>query len=246
MVSLAVAASAVLKRDHRAGQTGLYGNGFAVVELFTSEGGSSCPPADALVARVQAEDKDLPVYILAFHVDYWDRLGWKDVFSDAAYTDRQKRYAAWLRLTTIYTPEIVVNGRSEFVGSNEPALRQAIDHGLKEAAGARVRLTQAKVGGGQLAWQAAMQTNGAAEMVIAVVEDSARTQVGGGENRNKTLRHVQIVRGLQTVSPDGRKDMHGDIPWPRGLSTADAEVIVFLQDRDNGKILAATSAAVTQ
>src|SRR5271155_1276675 len=72
------------------------GNGFAVVELFTSEGCSSCPPADDLIARVQQEDKDLPVYILAFHVDYWNRLGWKDAFSDAAYSDRQRRYAAWL------------------------------------------------------------------------------------------------------------------------------------------------------
>src|SRR5882757_10188754 len=93
-------------------------NGFAVVELFTSEGCSSCPSADALVAAVQKENKDQPVYILAFHVDYWDRLGWKDAFSDAAYSDRQRAYASWLRLSSIYTPQVVVNGRKEFVGSD--------------------------------------------------------------------------------------------------------------------------------
>src|ERR1700739_857201 len=99
--------------------------GFAVVELFTSEGCSSCPPADQLVARIQQEDQDQPVYILAFHVDYWDRQGWKDGFSDSRYTQRQRRYATWLNLESIYTPQIVVNGRKEFVGSQEGTLRSA-------------------------------------------------------------------------------------------------------------------------
>src|SRR5512140_995429 len=71
--------------------------GFAVVELFTSEGCSSCPPADALIAKVLKENSDKPIYILAYHVDYWNRLGWKDAFSDAAYSDRQKQYARWLK-----------------------------------------------------------------------------------------------------------------------------------------------------
>lgn len=247
MVALSAAASGVLKRDHRAAQTGLYGNGFAVVELFTSEGCSSCPPADALVARVQQEDKDLPVYILAFHVDYWDRLGWKDVFSDAAYTDRQKHYASLLKLPTIYTPEIVVNGRKEFVGSNEPALRQAIDNSLKEAADTRVSLTQVKFSGGQLQWQAQTGTKDAAiDLVVAVVEHHATTDVKGGENHGRTLSHVQIVRGLQIVPPDGRGNAQGHLEWPAGLSVADAETVAFLQDRNSGKILGATSAKVEQ
>src|SRR5579859_6695441 len=105
--------------------------GFAVVELFTSEGCSSCPAADALVATVQKEDKDLPVYILSFHVDYWDRLGWKDAFSDAAYSDRQREYARWLRLSSVYTPQVVVNGHQEFVGSDAVKLREAISNGLQ-------------------------------------------------------------------------------------------------------------------
>src|ERR1700743_2691255 len=81
--------------------------GFAVVELFTSEGCSSCPPADQLVARIQQEDKEQPVYILAYHVDYWDRLGWKDAFSDARYSSRQKTYTGWLKIRSAYTPQIV-------------------------------------------------------------------------------------------------------------------------------------------
>src|SRR5476649_2001101 len=93
--------------------------GFAVIELFTSEGCSSCPPADALVAKVQKESADKPVYILAFHVDYWNRLGWKDAFSSAEYSYRQSQYARWLKLSSVYTPQIVVNGHTEFVGSEE-------------------------------------------------------------------------------------------------------------------------------
>src|SRR4051794_1074580 len=79
------------------------GNGFALVELFTSEGCSSCPPADELVAKVQKEVGDKAIYILAYHVDYWDRLGWKDAFSSADYTKRQNEYAHWLNLPQIYT-----------------------------------------------------------------------------------------------------------------------------------------------
>src|ERR1700755_2161390 len=102
------------------------GDGVAVGELFTSEGCSSCPPADALVAAVQKEEKDQPVYILAFHVDYWDRLGWKDAFSSADYTARQKQYAQWLKLPQYYTPQAVINGTTECVGSEEANLRNAI------------------------------------------------------------------------------------------------------------------------
>ena len=106
--------------------------GFAVVELFTSEGCSSCPPADALVAKVQKESAGKPVYILAYHVDYWNRLGWKDAFSDAAYSARQKQYSHWIKGAEIYTPQAVINGRKEFVGSQEGTLRSTIKADLTE------------------------------------------------------------------------------------------------------------------
>src|SRR5947209_3544323 len=90
------------------------GPGFAVVELFTSEGCSSCPAADETLAKVAREYPE-NVYVLGFHVDYWDRLGWKDVYSSADYTNRQREYAQQFNLNSIYTPEVVVNGRVEFV-----------------------------------------------------------------------------------------------------------------------------------
>jgi len=247
LVGVAVTTSFMLKQEHLAGKAGLYGNGFAVVELFTSEGCSSCPPADALVARLQEEDKNLPVYILAFHVDYWDRLGWKDVFSDAAYTDRQRQYAAWLKLSTIYTPQVVVNGKKEFVGSNEAALRQAIGSSLQEGAGDRVGLKDVKLSGGHLEWKAETEaTGGAVDLVITVVEHHATTQVKAGENRGRTVNHVQIVRGLEVVHPDGKGNAQGHLSWPEGLKADDADVVAFLQNRDSGKILAAARTTVSQ
>jgi hypothetical protein len=223
----------------------LSGNGFAVVELFTSEGCSSCPPADALIAQVQQEDKDLPVYILAFHVDYWDRLGWKDVFSDAAYSDRQRRYAAWLNLSSIYTPQVVVNGRQEFVGSESGALHAAIQSGLEQQGNVQLALTGLKIDGGRLDWQCRAEGLGAnahVSVVVALVERSATTAVKAGENGGRTLSHVQIVRQLGMGSLDGKGNGAGKLEWPAGIASGEGEVIAFLQDQDNGKIIAATKA----
>jgi hypothetical protein len=93
----------------------------SVVELFTSEGCSSCPSADKLVAVAQKEFNENTI-VLSYHVNYWDRLGWKDPFSKAAYTDRQRQYAEHLHLESVYTPQAIVNGKTAFVGSNKTAL----------------------------------------------------------------------------------------------------------------------------
>jgi len=104
-------------RPHKAQLTN-DAHGFALVELFTSEGCSSCPPAEELAAEIQKESADRPVYVLAYHVDYWDHQGWKDRYSDPAYSQRQKDYSSWLGTSDIYTPQVVVNGRKQLVGSD--------------------------------------------------------------------------------------------------------------------------------
>jgi hypothetical protein len=105
------------------------GQGFAVVELFTSEGCSSCPPADEAVADIARQYKN-NVFILAYHVDYWNYLGWKDMFSNSAYSNRQKQYASLLNVSSVYTPQIIVNGKTEFVGSDKIKLEQTISKEL--------------------------------------------------------------------------------------------------------------------
>jgi len=218
------------------------GPGFAVVELFTSEGCSSCPPADDLVARIQKEDKDLPVYLLAFHVDYWDRLGWKDVFSSSAYSDRQRQYARWLKLESVYTPEIVVNGKKEFVGSEASTLRSSIESNLKLYNNdIKLSISNLKKEGNKLEWS--WQTEGnkkGLSLVVALVQHSATTNVKSGENGGHTLSHVQIVRNLQSVPLNGKGNGTGHMDWSAAMTAGEAEVIAFLQEEDNGEIVAAT------
>src|ERR1700743_285391 len=200
-LALMVTQAFMIIKDNKAAKRATSDKGFAVIELFTSEGCSSCPPADALVARVQKEDKDKPVYILAFHVDYWDRLGWKYVFSNADYSKRQNQYARWLKLSSIYTPQIVVNGRTEFVGSEEANLRNAIKTSLQKPAGAEITFDNIKVENDKATLK--YHTEGAANndvLLLALIEKNATTKVERGENGGRTLAHVQIVSQLKSVS----------------------------------------------
>jgi len=249
LLGLAIAGSAVLRHnDGDPRQAGM--KGFAVVELFTSEGCSSCPPADALIARVQQQDKDLPVYVLAYHVDYWDRQGWRDAFSNAVYTQRQQQYASWLKIESIYTPQVVVNGRTEFVGSEAETLARSIKNALQQTDELQLQLSGLQLDKGQLNWTC--KTEGAAatphhySLVVAVVQRSATTQVKGGENSGRTLSHVQIVRGLSVSALDGRGQGAGRLAWPSGVAPADGEIIAFLQNPDNGEIVAATRRVIGQ
>jgi hypothetical protein len=219
--------------------------GFAVVELFTSEGCSSCPPADRLVARIQQEEKDQPVYILVFHVDYWDRLGWKDAFSDARYTQRQNRYASWLNLQSIYTPQIVVNGRKEFVGSQESTLRSAIGNGLGQSPAAQLTLSDIRSEQGKVSWHYNVQNAAAGNsLIVALVQRSATTDVKAGENGGKTLAHVQIVRNITTAPVATGAAGGGSIQLPQGIKAGEEELIAFVQNDNNGQIVAATSTPV--
>ncbi len=214
--------------------------GFAVVELFTSEGCSSCPPADELVARIQKESNGFPVYILAYHVDYWNRLGWKDAFSSAAYSQRQSQYAGWLN-ASLYTPQAVVNGHKEFVGSEESMLRNAIKNELQKTSPGRIALQDVKKEGRKITLQYHLEGKPSnASLVLALVEKNAVSKVLKGENRGRTLSHVQIVRNVQTILMNGQSDGAGILEVPEELDKQNLEVIVFLQNNSNGEIVAAT------
>lgn len=215
-------------------------NGFAVVELFTSEGCSSCPAADELVAKIQKEDNGQPVYILAYHVDYWDRLGWKDVFGSAAYAKRQNQYADWLKLKSIYTPQIVINGTKEFVGSQENTLRSTIKNNLHKTQNIKLTLsnlqvTQEKV---NLQYQTENLVGNNISLVLATVQKWAVTNVKSGENGGRKLSHVQIVRNLQTVSLNGTTNGKAEIDFPADLNADGLVIIAFLQNNTSGEIIA--------
>lgn len=214
--------------------------GFAVVELFTSEGCSSCPSADALMARIQKENEGKSVYILAFHVDYWNRLGWKDVFSDPAFTKRQRQYASWLKLPSVYTPQAVVDGNTEFVGSQEASLRKAIAAGLGRKAVATIGLKNVKADKNQVVFDYHVDgLAGNSSFIVALVQKTAESKIRAGENAGRTLSHVQITRAVETIKLSEKTNGTGHINIPAGVGSDNLEVIVLLQNNQNGAISAA-------
>lgn len=211
--------------------------GFAVVELFTSEGCSSCPPADEAVGRLNGWKKN--VYILSFHVDYWNYLGWKDVFSNSAYSTRQQNYGDLFHLSSIYTPQIVVNGRVQFVGSDETKLRATIENDLKEIQKADLQIKIQAANKNQLAVQWTTNPNRELTINIALVQNFAKDHVERGENKGQTLNHYFTVRDFQSLSINsGTNTTFLNIP--AGLQPSDCTVIAFLQNPKTGFIVAAT------
>ena len=208
-----------------------------VIELFTSEGCSSCPPADDLIAKIKKEYANQPVYILAYHVDYWDRLGWKDTFSDAIYSKRQYKYASWIKTSSVYTPQIIVNGTAQFVGSNTARLRSELvkTSGLQENT---ISLKTHKKESGELEVNFNLKVIDKQNTLnVALVEDEATVQVKRGENSNRNLHHVNIVRALKNV--DAVNSGSVSFTLQKDL-TENYHIIAFLQNSKTGKIIAAT------
>jgi hypothetical protein len=164
-----------------------------VVELFTSQGCSSCPPADALLGEL-AQRSD--VVALSFHVDYWDYIGWKDPFASPATTARQRQYAGALGLRMVYTPQMVVDGRVDVVGSHRREVEAAIE---TSAAGSKlaVRIQDDGQGG----HRAVIPAGDGAEATIwlAILDSQQETKVGRGENGGRTLREFNIVREWRQI-----------------------------------------------
>jgi len=243
LAATVIASSAFINFKKASPHKAIANKGFAVIELFTSEGCSSCPPADELVARIQKEVTDKPVYILSFHVDYWNSLGWKDSFSSADYSKRQRRYAQYLNLSSVYTPQIVINGRKEFVGSEEGTLRSALKGALQKDAAASLTLSAVKNGQNQVkVHYVANESGDNTVLLLAVVEKSAQSHVKGGENGGRTLSHVQIVRKLQTVALNNNKNGVEGISLPENFDAANWEILGFLQNNLTGEITGAARA----
>jgi hypothetical protein len=217
------------------------GKGFAVLELFTSEGCSSCPPADALLARIQRETNGKPVYVLAYHVDYWNRLGWKDIFSSADFSKRQAQYGNWLN-AQIYTPQLVVNGKTEFIGSDESAIRNTIATELAADPVTNLQLHVHQDGQTLKLRYLLSAPVKESRVLIALVQKNAQTKVERGENAGHTLSHVQIVRKLQNEQLKANGDGNTVVELPAEFDSQTWEVLGLIQDPNTGKILAAARA----
>ncbi len=214
--------------------------GFAVVELFTSEGCSSCPPADEAVARLQQENND-NVFVLGFHVDYWNHLGWKDEYSNAAFTKRQGLYAENFNLNSIYTPQVIVNGKKEFVGSDESQLRKTVEQQLKETSQANIALSAKSTGNHTIDVTFNAGNNNGTVTNIALVQREAVSSVKRGENEGKELKHINLVRDFKSI---GGSEGKTTLSLPAGINEKNCFVVAYCQNKNDLQITAAAKAAI--
>lgn len=217
-----------------------------VVELFTSEGCSSCPPADELLGHLRQDlsAKNIQVIPLGFHVDYWNSLGWKDRFSSADFSQRQEQYARALKVDGPYTPEMVVDGTVEFVGNDAGQAQRTIRQQASQLEIAQVTLTSA--GADQLKIQAKGPAVGNAWVMLAITEDNLTTQVGSGENGGRTLHHAAVVRELRQLGRlhEGSFEATMPLKLEKGWKREDLRAVVFVQQSPSGRIEGAASVAL--
>jgi hypothetical protein len=221
-----------------------------LVELFTSEGCSSCPAADELLTRLHREQPvgNAEIIPLAFHVDYWDHQGWKDPFASKAFTARQRDYSRILG-NELYTPQMIVDGREEFVGSDEALARRAA-----QVSAARPRLAvrvDARLQGQSVRLSmdlpAAPPDAEPIDVLVALTEDDLASAVRRGENSGRTLAHSAVVRKLDTSGALDRDAFvaNGQLPLERGWNAARMRAVVWLQGRKTRHVYGAASASVT-
>jgi hypothetical protein len=228
-----------------------------LVELFTSEGCSSCPPADALLEKL---DRSQPIagaelIVLSEHVDYWNHIGWTDPYSASFYSDRQNSYAQRFGRNTVYTPQMVVDGSSEFVGSDARSADRALVHALK-APKIGVRLSPISVEGTRNL-KARVETEvlpasygpDESDIYLAIALGHAESKVSGGENSGRRLSHTSVVRGLIKIGglrPGQSFAKDVEVKLEPGVSPQNVRLIAFIQEPAAGRVIGATMQSVAK
>jgi hypothetical protein len=247
LIACAIVATAMIASGAAAPATPI------VVELFTSEGCSSCPPADALLQSLADSQPIAGAQILALgeHVDYWDELGWRDRFSSHASTNRQQGYARVFNIDSIYTPEMVVDGRDELVGSDRRGAQRAIERAIA-APHASVELSVQPSTRDHLAVTVVVDQvpkrsrSDRADVIVAISESGLRTNVRGGENRGRTLVHAAVMRQMTTIGEiaGDRGEIKSDVPLASGWDRGHVTIVAFVQERFSRHILGAAARAL--
>lgn len=221
--------------------------GPVLIELFTSQGCSSCPPADRLLSRL-GQDPELgdAVIPLAFHVDYWNRLGWKDPFSAPAWSERQRDYASRIPGESVYTPQLVIDGRFACIGSSERRARSLIRAARMHPVEATLRIEDpSPVADGidlNVRVDLKQSSREAPILYAAAFTNGETTQVTAGENAKRTLHDdfvVQSLSRLATVRRTGSHRVHAVVELPADARTNISGIAVFLQDPATRHVLAA-------
>ena len=216
-----------------------------IVELFTSEGCSSCPPADQLLARLEKAQPvpEAEIIVLGEHVDYWDHLGWKDRFASHLFTERQQDYAASLGVEDVYTPQMVVNGQAELNGADA---QRAIKEIRRAAASPHSSVALLLKNPSELALTVTQFPAGSknVEILLAITEDALASDVRKGENAGRQLTHTGVVRSLVSIARlDARKspDFTSDLPLRLldGWNRQNLDAVVLVTDRGKRRIIGA-------
>ncbi|MBV8453755.1 MAG: DUF1223 domain-containing protein, partial [Deltaproteobacteria bacterium] len=212
--------------------------GPVVVELFTSEGCSSCPPADALLVKLSQESG---IIVLGEHVDYWNYQGWTDRFSSHDFTLRQEQYVRRFGLNSAYTPQMVIDGTKQLVGNDPQDVSSAIKSAAAEPDPSEVSLSWE--GRDHLHVVVHTTAAAAAQIMLAVTEDGLSTAVHDGENNGRTLRHAGVVRVLRPLgtTANGSFDAVIKAPHHSDWKTQDLRAIVFAQEPKQGRMLGAAA-----
>lgn len=211
-----------------------------VLELFTSQGCSSCPSADALLEKVGNEYKSENVFTLSYHVDYWDYIGWKDPFSQKQFTEKQRSYARKFNDNRIYTPAVIVNGKEHFVGSNRSKMYAKIKEYQKKEVNHTISLSAKKQTKNSVQFKYTIDgdlSNTKARVVLAIQERV--TEVKRGENARRTLRNNNIVVSenyLKEVKKAGNYTFH----LPEIVTKNDKLTVLLILENQQKDILGAT------
>ena len=210
-----------------------------VVELFTSEGCSGCPPVDRLLSSiVNAADEDAEVLGLSFHVDYWDYIGWQDPYASQAFTLRQRAYARKFGLRTIYTPQMIVNGKHEFVGSSQQEWNRALSQESNSIQTVEIEVSKLSRTSTSVSFFVKSRNRTDSQINVAIVEKNLSQDVKRGENSGRKLMHDNVVRAFATRHFDGKENKF-TLDIPQDLKIKDASLIIYAQAGDTWKISAA-------
>ena len=254
VASAALTGVLFLLRDISPAQTPKASRTPVLVELFTSEGCSSCPPADALLAKFYREQPidSADIIVLEEHVDYWDQLGWHDRFSSHQYTERQNRYGSRFNLNDVYTPQMVVDGAEQFVGNDAAQARRAIAHSATQSSKVPLSLSMPTLDGHHVSATISAGTQSSlpkADLYAALVDPFATTDVRNGENGGRRLQHVSVVRSLQRIG--NLQDLApGPVKFnvnaPDNTVPGDMRLVVFAQKAGQGPVLAVATISTKQ
>lgn len=227
-----------------------------IVELFTSEGCSSCPPADALLKALEVRQPVAGAEVIALeeHVDYWNQDGWEDPYSAAEWTVRQQEYVSRFKGKGPYTPQMIVDGEKEFVGNSARDAQETIRAAAQQQlANVSIAPDPAAKGDEQHFQVRVADMPGPgdekADIWLAVTEDGLQANVDAGENKGRTLQHGAVVRSLQKIGSTGSKSAgqfsaDPQVKFKSSWKKENLRVVVFVQDKKSWRIVGAASAKV--